>query len=307
MFGHSFERSREAFSKSTPGRRFPELWFEIPLLGDPWFDLHVLTSREDIGPEDRGDSHSCGGYDRIFAWFSGEESARQLAISWDLNAGDKPTSGIQLLQRRKDIKAACDLLEIAGRGSAAASYGTFTDNIPDEWFACYLGVFPGRPGHNLRVECIPDDDLQKLYAKDPASLTDHLQKAGVKDLNEIVPFCRELADTPFGFELQFDVKADGIPGDIMGASLRFGVGKTGKSYPPFEMAGPAGELMKRLEDRGLADERWRRLDELSFAHKLSREGESLTLYCAPVFVKVRFRKGEAFDAKAYLMAGALDK
>ena len=79
------EKAFDAFLQSTPGNRFPELWFEIPLLGDPWFDLHVLTAAKDL-PKDRIlPQERCAGYADTFQWFSKQMHVRQLALSWDLN------------------------------------------------------------------------------------------------------------------------------------------------------------------------------------------------------------------------------
>ena len=62
--------------------------------------------------------------------------------------------------------------------------------------------------------------------------------------------------------------------------------------------------MRKVESWGLADERWRLLEEAIFANRLSKGGESHSLYCYPAFGTLRWRDGEPLDAKAYLIAGA---
>lgn len=39
LFGSSAPLAHDAFGRSLVGDVFPELWFEVPLLGEPWFDL----------------------------------------------------------------------------------------------------------------------------------------------------------------------------------------------------------------------------------------------------------------------------
>ena len=51
LFGNCAPAARKAFARSCAGNAFPEIWFEIPLLGEPRFDLHALTSRETLDPE----------------------------------------------------------------------------------------------------------------------------------------------------------------------------------------------------------------------------------------------------------------
>ena len=67
--------------------------------------------------------------------------------------------------------------------------------------------------------------------------------------------------------------------------------------------GPAGEFMREVEAWGLADGRWRKLAETTFAKCVSRGDESRTLFCYPAFIKLRWRAGEPVDAKAYIIAG----
>lgn len=39
LFGDGAPLAHEAFERSLAGAAFPELWFELPLAGDPWFDV----------------------------------------------------------------------------------------------------------------------------------------------------------------------------------------------------------------------------------------------------------------------------
>lgn len=307
LFGRSASAAREAFMRSVPADAFPELWFELPLAGEPWFDFHALTAREDLSPDMSFDPQTTGGFPEAFAWFARQDaSVRQLALSWDTGSGTSSAPAVQLLVGAPKTRVTCDFLAAVGRPDAAPAYRAFLERLPKGWFACYAGVFPSRPGHNLRVECIPETHLQKAYAQDAALLREHLRSVGLVDFGEtLVPRCQTMADTPFALEFQFDVLPDGTAGPTFGASLRFSApGNEEEAWQAFDPEGAGGELMRHVESWGLADERWRLLSQTAFANRVTFGSESITLWCFPAFVKLRWRDGEPVDAKAYLMAGA---
>ena len=305
LFGGCAKLASDAFERSLAGPSFPELWFELPLLGDPWFDLHVLTSRDDLTPDMEFPPERTGGCPEAFRWFACEQrNVRQLALSYDVSSGDISRPAVQILVGKREPEVICSMLEAVGRADAEESYRTFASNIPKGWFACYTGVFPSRKGHNLRVECIPARALQDEYAHDPALLEHDLRSVGFEGFGEtLLDRCTLLAGTPMQYEMQFDVMPDGSAGSTLGASVRF--------YPPpsaagrcaFENDGPARTLMGHVEEWGLADERWRLLPQTAFAKRVRRGGKLLTIYCYPAFIKLRWRNGEPLDAKAYLIAG----
>ena len=304
LFGSCASRASEAFSRSLVGDAFPELWFELPLAGDPWFDLHVLTDRSTLQPGMEFSAYETGGFPQAFSWFAGSWGTRQLALSWDVSTGDMGYPAVQLLSKVSRTAPTCAFLEAVGKVDAEDAYRAFIKRIPSGWFACYTGVFPQRQGHNLRVECIPNDGLQEAYAQDSALLEEHLRSTGFTAFGPtLLERCQLLANTPFKLEFQFDVRADGSAGPTLGASLRFNSPADSSDWKPFSVEGEAGALMQQLEAWGLADNRWRLLAHTIFAKRVSFEGESSVLYCYPAFVKLRWREGEPIDAKTYLIAG----
>lgn len=305
LFGESAPRALEAFERSLAGTAFPELWFELPLAGEPWFDLHALTSRETVAPGDAFDAANTGGNPGVFEWFAAQErGVRQLALSWDTGRGDTGNPAVQLLVTDTDEQVTCDFLQAAGRPDAQDAYRRFIRALPDGWFACYTGVFPGRPGHNLRVECIPAKRLQRAYAQDSPLLARHLRQVGLQDVGgTLSERCRIMADTPFNIEFQFDVEPDGRAGATFSASLRFARPPREGEWEGFLPDGAAGELMSRVEAWGLADDRWRLLADTVFSMSVKRGGEGGLLYCFPAFLKLKWHAGVPVDAKAYLMAG----
>lgn len=306
LFGNCAPAARKAFARSCAGNAFPEIWFEIPLLGEPRFDLHALTSRGTLDPETALPAEVCGGFPDTFRWFACQgKNVRQLALSWDLKPDKDPSAAIQLLVADKDPNTVRGFLQAAGREDAIERYESFSDRLPEGLYTCYYGVFPERPGSSLRVECIPARSLQPAYAKDPELLRAHLAQVGIREFGDtLLPRCRDLADTPFRLEFQFDVEEDGSAGPVMGASLRFACPPGEDDWDFFNPDGEAGRLMDRICEWGLADDRWRLLGDMSFANRVKREEESCMLFCFTAFVKLRWRAGVPLDAKAYLMAGS---
>ena len=319
LFGNNAAAAAHAYTHSLATEAVPELWFELPLAGEPWFDFHALTSRQDTTPGMHFEAERCGGFPEVFEWFATQNDAqvRQLALSWDISAGKLDSPAIQLLVNN-DAHTPEEFLAVAGRADMVEAYRAFVERIPEGWYACYTGVFPERPGHGARVECIPNTQLQQAYATDAALLEHDLLQAGVPNLGETtVSRCQTMAAAPFQFEFQFDIEADGSLGNTMGASSRFAfpsstneaeqTGHAAKEesalWECFDAQGAAGELMSTIESWGLADERWRLLEGTIVSSKLSHGENSVALYCYPTFVKLRWRNGEPLDAKAYLIAG----
>ena len=305
LFGACAPRAREAFAHSLAGRGFPELWFELPLADEPWFDLHALTAREDLDAGAPLDPELCGGYPEAFEWFAAQgEAARQLALSWDVSSEAVDRPAVQLLRRTSSTELTCDFLAAAGRPDAQDAYRAFEGRLPMGWFACYTGVFSQRREPYLRVECIPKSSQQRAYASNPGLLERHLRKLGLDELGDtLIPRCQMLADTPFQLEFQFDVTPEGAAGSTFGASVRFDAPPGRQGWAAFEVDGAAGTLMSQVEAWGLADERWRLLPATAFAKRLRLGHESCQVWCYPAFLKLRWRDGAPLDAKAYLIAG----
>ena len=305
LFGDGYALSCEAFERSLPGPGFPELWFEIPLAGRPWFDLHALASHETIGSQTTFSAHETGGFPELFSWFARQgREARQLALSWDVSSGDITYRAAQLLVRDWEGATTSAFLKEAGRADAVPAYRAFLDRLPEGWFACYTGVFPARPNMNIRVECIPKTEQQLAYANDPASLEAHLRQVGLPTLGDtLVERCQILAQSPFQLEFQFDVEADGTAGPTIGVSVRFAATQGRGPYEAYDPEGAGGDLMQKVEAWGLADDRWKLLHDASFAKRLNTGGTAMLLYNYLAFLKLRWRDGLPLDAKAYYMAG----
>lgn len=301
LFGKGAPAAREAFARGLCGDTFPELWFELPLAGDAWFDVHMLFSRENM----RGDESFAGfggAYAEALAWFTRSEGTRQLALSFDSGSNDVLRPAVQLLLDTNNMAATRGFLTAVGHADLAGAYRSFVARMPKNWYACYSGVFPERADSGwVRIECIVDETAQQAYASDLDSLRAHLAKVGISEAEKtMIAHISELARSPFPLELQFDVWRDGRTLPRLSASVRF--------QPHDWVEAGSLEHVERLfakaKEWELADDRWRRLRETAFCKRAAWGAESATLWCFPAFLKVRWRKEHGLDAKTYLMAGA---
>ncbi|MBQ9043368.1 MAG: hypothetical protein IJ111_11225 [Eggerthellaceae bacterium] len=305
LFGDCGPTAREAFARSLAGGGFPELWFELPLAGDPWMDFHSLTSYQDVAGTQAAFAGHDGAYADALAWFAEQEpgKVRQLALSYDTHVRDVEHPAVQLLVNGPDPSVPLAFLEAAGRPDLRDSYSGFTRSMPQEWYACYTGVFPGRDAADadpwVRVECIVGDKCQKAYAEDASTLQEHLRQIGLDSISkDAIPGIQELARSPFPLEFQFNVGPGGMALPALSASVRF----QPNDWADMGRSVEIGRLAGWLQSLGLADGRCGLLPQTVFAKRVDRDGESATVSCFPAFVKLRWREGQAPDAKTYLMA-----
>ncbi|MBR1828919.1 MAG: hypothetical protein IJ781_05335, partial [Atopobiaceae bacterium] len=194
LFGPTAPLALDAFVHSVPCGTFPELWFELPLLGDPWFDLHVLTSRDSLVPDMSFTAETTGGYPETFAWFARQNDVRQLALSWDVGSRGADTPACQLLMRKGNLAESSAFFEAVNRPEAVEPYRAFVRSLPKGWFACYAGTFPNRSDAPVRVECIPTPEQQQMYAQDAGALERDLRQVGLTTLvDTLLPRCQLLA------------------------------------------------------------------------------------------------------------------
>ena len=301
LFGKRLENDCDVFMKSFAGNDFPEIWYEVPMIGEPWYDLHVLTSKNAL--KDPKDIPEGIFHQKLFEWFMNNDGVRQLAMSHDLSKGVYDFPAAQLLVGVRDDSVGCSFLDAAGNHSAASAYTAFEERIPEGWFSCYLGTFPERRDLNLRVECIPDYSDIKAYSSDEKALENDLAKAGFEPDKEILKYIKEMISLPFEPEFQFNVEKGGNAAPILGVSIRFlrpGGMNPGMCFDPENKE--LKTFMGTLKGAGLCDERWRLLNGCAFLKRLSAGDMALRFGGYPAFIKVRMTPERLLDAKAYIVA-----
>ena len=308
LFGSCASLAREAFRRSLAGEGFPIVWFEVPLSGEPRFDLHVALSREMLSTGARFLPGAGNGRDGLLRWFAAEETGGGgLAFAYDIGEGRIDDPAVHVNVNEAPIADMDRFFDLAAGEGASQRYRAFTKRFPQGWRVWYAGVHPGRSGSPVRVDCFVNAQLASDYAADAKLLERDLRACG---FNAIGPDLHGLAapilQSPFTLELQFDVMCDGTVGPTLGISAGISLCSASNVRTLFGEGGAAAGLMGEIEGMGLADERWRHVPNATFTKLLRMDAGALAIYCTPTFVKLRMRDGEPFDAKVYLQGGASD-
>ena len=307
LFGTSAQLAQEAFQRASIGAPMPTVWFEVPLKGSPRFDLHVAHSNTDLHEHAPFASDAMDGYGELLNWYASEpREGGGLALAYDVGDGriEAPAVHVNVNAAKAfDIEG---FFVHVGRPEATAHYDGFAKRLPQGWHIWYFGVHPGRPGAPVRVDCFVNKGLRRAYAADPVKLEQDLREAGFAvEGSAVRSIGSEVAASPFGMELQFDVLSDGALGQTVGVSARFPLSPASTARPLWEPAGGAAQLMEFAEDSRAADARWRRIRDVMFSTVVQNGNVLQALYCIPAFTKFRVRADEFLDAKTYLQSGAV--
>jgi hypothetical protein len=307
LFGTNAPLAQEAFRRASAGASMPIVWFEVPLSGQPRFDLHVAHGNADLHEHAPFASNAMDGHGALLNWYASEpREGGGLALAYDAGDGRIDTPAVHAnvnAARAFDVEG---FFSHVGRPEATAHYYSFAKQLPQGWHIWYFGVHPGRSGTPDRVDCFVDKSLKRTYAAEPTKLEGDLQKAGFAAEGSAARcVSTKVAASPFGMELQFDILPDGMLGQTMGVSARFPLAAASAARLLWEPDGGASQLMELAENARIADARWRRVRDIMFTTAVQDGNVSQALYCVPVFAKFRVCTDKLLDAKVYLQAGAV--
>ena len=308
LFGTNAPLAQEAFQRASAGMSMPIVWFEIPLSGSPRFDLHVAHGNAELHEHAPFASDAMDGHGDLLNWYASKpREGDGLALAYDVGNDRIDAPAVHVNVNAANSFDIAGFFAHVGRPEAAALYDGFAKRFPQGWRIWYFGVHPGRSGAPVRIDCFVDESLKRMYAAEPAKLEEDLRKVGfVVEGSTARCVGAEVAASPFGMELQFDVLSGGALGQTVGISARFPLVPASAAHPLWEPAGDAAQLMEFAEDSNIADARWRHIPDVMFSMAVRDGGVSRALYCIPVFAKFRVCADEFLDAKIYLQAGAVD-
>lgn len=308
LFGTSAPLAQEAFRCASVGPSMPTVWFELPLSGPPRFDLHVAHSNADLHEYAPYAADAMDGHGALLNWYASEpRDGGGLALAYDVGDNHIDAPAVHANVNAAQAFDVEGFFAHVGRPEAAPLYHGFARRLPQGWRIWYFGVHPGRPSAPVRVDCFIDESLKCAYAVEPESLEEDLRQAGfVVEGSMVQRVGAQVAASPFGMELQFDLLSDGTLGPTVGISARFPLAAASRARLLWEPAGSAAQLMEFAVASRIADTRWQRIRDTMFSTAMQDGGISLALYCVPVFSKFRVHADSLFDAKIYLQAGAVD-
>ena len=305
VFGTSPDLACNTYRHCLVGDAQPLVWLEVPLLGEPGFDMDVSYRRDQLGAGDRfiwGDGY---GYQPLIDWVA---NARQLpfgiGIAVDLMA-DKGGHGAYVNSNNIDAEMRDGFFRAIGQEEAGARLARVAARQPDGWLQAEDGVFIGRPGCPARIAWLVDERVKQEYVRDPHLLANHLRQVGFTALDgsQLACLC-DMAAAPFKMWIELDVLADGSVGDSLGADYYFSSPVLNQRRPSFTEGTPATYAMEALQARGLIDERWHLLADAAAATLVPLNGEkdgysAFLMRSEPTFVKAKWVPGKTPLAKVY--------
>lgn len=72
LFGTSAPLAQKAFRRAAAGAATPTVWFEVPLSGQPRFDLHVAHSNADLHERAPFAPDAMDGHGELLNWYASE-------------------------------------------------------------------------------------------------------------------------------------------------------------------------------------------------------------------------------------------
>ncbi|MDO4806057.1 MAG: hypothetical protein Q4A07_02290 [Coriobacteriales bacterium] len=310
LFGDCLERARKAMRPFMVGEKFPSVYLEFPLAGDPFLDVTVLYSK--LGTHARIESDTVRGMERALDWFSGlGDSYSRVNLGFELDVGNPslPAAAVHFQPRehRELVRPFCEAI---GEPERAQLYESLARRMPKGWPLSFFGLFRGRPGTPMRVCGYVDRAEQKACAADPSRLARAFDEVGfcAYDTAMLEQVCALLDTAPCATDFQFDVYPNGQIGTTFAIDASFAIEQPHAVRASFEN-GPDARLMRLLEKWGIADGRWRLVADAAFARSIPVELDDgsvgrFAFTLMPQWVKARWRDGVLQPAKLYHLGGA---
>ena len=311
LFGDSLDRVRQVLPAFMPEDDFPSVYLEFPLLGAPFLDATVLYSHSCA----RGLSVSAPaaeGTQAMLDWFAGV-SARypDIACGYELDTGsaELTAAGVHF-QPRMHTELVEPFCASLGEAWRASLYLDLEVRLGPAWPLSFFGLFRGRPASSLRACGYLSREEQKLCAADAGHIRDVFDAAGFSAYDETMlsQISALLAVSPGQADFQFDVYPDGTLGNTFAIDARFDPRPSADMKQSFR-EGKNRELMRLIENWGIADSRWKPGVDMSFTRAFPVGQEDggtgcFALSLLPEWIKIRWTSGILQPSKLYLLAKA---
>ena len=304
LLGTNLMAARVALRNNLLGEVYPGFWLETPLFGEPGFDFHVSYDRPDLAPDALGAALPGFEHQRLVDWFMDEETGGVgLGFAHDILTGPAGGTAVYVNTNHRPLASNAGFFAAAGHRELAPAVESFLCQLPESFRVWYLGVFAQREGSPARVGCFLPDEVRLLCQKSPAQFARELAHIGFAATSPtMLEQLGALAQIPLGWEMQFDVYANGRVGEVLSVDLCLPVKRGVRADELFACEGLGGRAMQVLEAWGVADERWHLLRHTSLSRLVRPRSENAAFLqrCHPVFIKAKWEAGEPRAAKVYL-------
>lgn len=306
LFGDARQGASEFFDRSLVLGTFPVLYFEFPLLGEPYLDM--LAIYEHVPANPRFAPGGGYGYQEVFDWYGGLDAARRAAIGIELDLSQGVTEqGGLYFQQRGELALLREFLATVGQGQRSDAYTRMQQRMPRGWKAAYVGLFPAREGTPMRLGGYLSEPMRRLCSEDPSFMASRFEEMGFLAYDRpMLERCASLMGLTPGIDFQFDLDPDGNLLDTFGLSLSFGRCKLSEVDECFSR-GYGAQVMGMLQGWGLADRRWELIPKMTFARGITFErldgSRGRLVMCVRLnYAKVKFVGSQMQAAKFYLAA-----
>lgn len=299
--------ARQAFASCACGTAMPVVYLEIPLAGEPGFDVQVCIDRSSLSKGVHLPKNAPARERELLNWLAGSGGVGCTGVDLAFDLRDRGMESPQLivLMSKGVLEDAEGFFAIAGTPEGAQRYRRAESRTPGGWTSWYTGVLPGRPGAPVRLDYFVSGDKARSYAQDVNLLARDLNLMGYAPSRREMGWCEQLTQLPCSLNLQLDAINDGSIGPVLGYNLiEGGIGP--HAVRQRLESGWMREVLTMAEEWGIAEERWQLLKDLCQARMLVSRDEtgietSIVVATKVTFIKIRMSQDALLDAKAYVM------
>ena len=310
LFGASLARARELVPPFLVGERFPDVYLEHPLLGEPFLDVTVLLGGLAVGT--RVESPAAGDHGAMLDFYARAQSEHKsvsCGFELDVKKETLPTAAIHF-QPRNHIELVKPFCEAAGEHARAELYLNQAARMPEGWSLSFFGVFRGRPASPLRVCGYLDSAEKVACCEDASRLAAAFDEIGFTAYDGVMleQVSALMAAAPATVDFQFDIFPDGTLGETFAIDMQFGIERPEAVLRTFTQ-GSGALVFNLLEDWGAADGRWKQAIRSAFARAIPVELDDGSLgrfafTLMPQWAKARWTGGVLQPSKLYHFAHA---
>ena len=269
LFGESVDRARKAMRPFLVGKKFPSVYLEFPLAGEPFMDVTVLLN--ELEPGTHVECDAAAGTEAMLDWYAPVRAEfEDVSCGYELDTSkEDPRAAAVHFQPRSHLELVEPFCEAVGEPERAKLYLDMADRMPPGWDLSFFGMFRGRPGSPLRVCGYLDQGYRKDCCNNPSLVARVFDAIGFSAYDDamIEQIGQLMATDAKAFDFQFDVYPDGSLGDTFAIDIQFDIERPEHVQASFD-SGSAASVMNLLEEWGIADERWRLIPEAAFARSI---------------------------------------
>ena len=310
LFGDCLARARMIARPFMVGDKFPSVYLEFPLAGEPFLDVTALYSN--LKPGTRISSETAAGTEAMLDWFADACSDIEgVCCGYEIDVKDPALSRAAVhFQPRKHLDLVRPFCEVVGEPKRADLYLDLAKRMPEDWRLSYFGMFRGRPGSPLRVCGYLGGGEVRACAEDPGHIAAVFDQIGFSayDGPMLDRISTLMSMIPGVADFQLDVCDDGTLGETFAIDVQFGIEQPEAVCASFD-DGPAARVLGLLQDWGAADGRWKLAGDAAFARSVDVELDEgntgrFAFTLMPQWAKVRWQECRQRTCKLYLLASA---